>query len=189
MFQGIITGGKSAGEAIKELGASLINMFLKWKVQQLLAQAFSKSTMAASLAASSVTAAATAAAWAPAAAMVNAATFGAASAAGMTSLTGMSALSSIMPSFLADGGVVTAPTLAVLGEGSESEAVLPLSKLSGLMNSSGGGSVQVNVINQTQENVRASASARMNGKKTVIDLFIQGYNDNVSGIQDIVRSR
>jgi hypothetical protein len=49
---------------------------------------------------------------------------------------------------LADGGLVTGPTLAMIGEGSESEAVLPLSKLgnimqgsfnAGSMNSSGGG--------------------------------------------------
>jgi hypothetical protein len=35
---------------------------------------------------------------------------------------------------LADGGIVTKPTLAMIGEGSESEAVMPLSKLSGMLN-------------------------------------------------------
>jgi hypothetical protein len=35
---------------------------------------------------------------------------------------------------LADGGVVTGPTLAMIGEGSESEAVMPLSKLGGMLN-------------------------------------------------------
>jgi len=34
---------------------------------------------------------------------------------------------------LADGGIVTGPTLAMVGEGNESEAVLPLSKLGGIM--------------------------------------------------------
>lgn len=34
---------------------------------------------------------------------------------------------------LADGGVATGPTLAMIGEGSESEAVLPLSKLGGML--------------------------------------------------------
>ena len=34
---------------------------------------------------------------------------------------------------LADGGVVTGPTLAMVGEGQESEAVLPLSKLEGML--------------------------------------------------------
>jgi hypothetical protein len=37
---------------------------------------------------------------------------------------------------LADGGLVTGPTLAMIGEGSESEAVLPLSKLGNVMQSS-----------------------------------------------------
>lgn len=36
--------------------------------------------------------------------------------------------------YLADGGVITAPTLAMVGEGRESEAVLPLSKLERLIN-------------------------------------------------------
>lgn len=40
---------------------------------------------------------------------------------------------------LAHGGVVTAPTLAVVGEGREPEAVLPLSKLDRMLNGTGGG--------------------------------------------------
>lgn len=35
---------------------------------------------------------------------------------------------------LADGGLATGPTLAMIGEGGESEAVLPLSKLGGMLN-------------------------------------------------------
>jgi hypothetical protein len=35
---------------------------------------------------------------------------------------------------LAKGGIATAPTLAMVGEGKESEAILPLSKLSGMLN-------------------------------------------------------
>lgn len=38
---------------------------------------------------------------------------------------------------MASGGIVTRPTLALVGEGRESEAVLPLSKLDGLLNTSG----------------------------------------------------
>jgi hypothetical protein len=37
---------------------------------------------------------------------------------------------------LASGGIVTKPTLAMVGEGNESEAVMPLSKLSGFLTSS-----------------------------------------------------
>ena len=35
---------------------------------------------------------------------------------------------------MAEGGVATGPTLAMIGEGNESEAVLPLSKLGGMLN-------------------------------------------------------
>ena len=44
---------------------------------------------------------------------------------------------------LANGGIVTGPTLALIGEGRESEAVIPLSKLNSMMDS---GSRQVEVV-------------------------------------------
>ena len=40
---------------------------------------------------------------------------------------------------LASGGIATKPTLAMIGEGRESEAVLPLSKLKGMLGGGGGG--------------------------------------------------
>lgn len=46
---------------------------------------------------------------------------------------------------LASGGVVTKPTMALIGEGNESEAVMPLSKLSALMNGQDRGSFGDNV--------------------------------------------
>jgi hypothetical protein len=42
---------------------------------------------------------------------------------------------------LAQGGVATAATLAMVGEGSEPEAILPLSKLAAMLEGIGGGSV------------------------------------------------
>ena len=42
---------------------------------------------------------------------------------------------------LAEGGIATKPTLAMIGEGRESEAVLPLSKLKGMLGGGGGMSV------------------------------------------------
>lgn len=42
---------------------------------------------------------------------------------------------------LADGGIATGPTLAMIGEGDEDEAVLPLSKLASLMGGTGGGQI------------------------------------------------
>jgi len=43
---------------------------------------------------------------------------------------------------LADGGIVTRPTIAMIGEGGEPEAVIPLSKLAGM----GGGGITVNIL-------------------------------------------
>lgn len=63
--------------------------------------------------------------------------------------------------FLEDGGVTTGPTMAMIGEGSEQEAVLPLSKLQGLLDMDGGGGrpivLQINgsgFREYLQENVR-----------------------------------
>jgi len=40
--------------------------------------------------------------------------------------------------YLAEGGITTGPTMAMIGEGREQEAVLPLSKLQGLLDRSSG---------------------------------------------------
>lgn len=45
-------------------------------------------------------------------------------------------LSKIFGSGMAEGGIVTGPTLTMVGEGNEHEAVMPLSKLSGFLNTS-----------------------------------------------------
>lgn len=52
---------------------------------------------------------------------------------------------------LATGGIVTGPTLALIGEGAESEAVIPLSKLDAMMQNSGGGYTEVGgrIMNNT----------------------------------------
>jgi len=44
---------------------------------------------------------------------------------------------------MAEGGIVTGPTLALIGEGRESEAVIPLSKLNTMMQGGGGQNVVV----------------------------------------------
>lgn len=56
-------------------------------------------------------------------------------------LVGMKAVSKgtgINIPFLAEGGIVTGPTLAMIGEGGESEAVIPLSKLPQIAGATGG---------------------------------------------------
>lgn len=46
---------------------------------------------------------------------------------------------------MATGGIVTSPTLAMIGEGRESEAVIPLSKLDEMMNNSGSSNTAGNI--------------------------------------------
>jgi phage-related protein len=68
--------------------------------------------------------------------------------------------------YLAEGGITTGPTMAMIGEGTEREAVLPLSKLQGLidMGRSGGQTVVFEIRGGSrafreffQESVRADA--------------------------------
>ena len=100
---------------------------------------------AATTAASVASGAAIAAAWAPAAAMVSLATLGANSIPAMAGITATTAMATMMSlPKLANGGITTGPSLAVIGEGRHSEAVLPLSdrvfsKLADGITSKGGG--------------------------------------------------
>lgn len=48
---------------------------------------------------------------------------------------------------LATGGIVTSPTLAVIGEGRESEAVIPLSKLDSMLNGDSGNNTTTQEVN------------------------------------------
>lgn len=52
---------------------------------------------------------------------------------------------------LAKGGIVTKPTLAMVGEGNESEAVLPISKLKAFIGETGGGN---STTNNNKENIQ-----------------------------------
>lgn len=65
---------------------------------------------------------------------------------------------------LATGGIVSSPTLAMIGEGSEPEAVVPLSKLDAMMSGSNGGnssnsSITINlsgIMTRSQSDLRAT---------------------------------
>jgi hypothetical protein len=46
---------------------------------------------------------------------------------------------------LAEGGIVTGPTIAMIGEGREPEAIIPLSKLASMGFGGGGANITVNV--------------------------------------------
>jgi len=65
---------------------------------------------------------------------------------------------------LAEGGIVSSPTIAMIGEGREPEAVIPLSKLGSMGFGGGGGNITINVTSaDPNEVVRA----------------LQAYNRNV----------
>lgn len=182
---GVITGSKSAAQAMKELGMQLITMVVKWMVQRQLAATMSKGLEKAMTASSVASAALTAKAWAPAAAMVAAATFGASTAtaaAGLTALSGLSRALAIPG--LAKGGIVTSPTLAMIGEGKGPEAVIPLDRLG---NMGGETRVTVNVHNNTGTPTQARQQTTRNGQEVVVDLFLDAFARDVNGLRTVLK--
>ena len=85
----------------------------------------------------------------------------------------------------AKGGIVTAPTLAMIGEGGEHEAVIPLNERNLSAMGGGkrdGGGVIVNITNKTDskvgvENKRFDASLN----KMVLDIVVDGASRNIGG--------
>jgi len=143
----VILGTMSAKEAFKQLGAKMIEAVVNFLVELAVAKAISLLTQKV-LTVSSLTMASTlAAAWAPVAAFVSLATFGAnaaPAAAGIAATTALSAgiaagVAALQVPQLQAGGIVTQPTLAVLGEEGP-EAVIPLAQAGSL-----GMTVNVNI--------------------------------------------
>ena len=129
----MITGAKTAGEAFKALGKTMVGMladFVAKKIASILiGQAMEKTASAAQASLAAVTGAAVASSWYPAAAMVSLATMGnnaAPAMAGITATVGLSKALSIP--MLASGGITTGPVAAIIGEGKHDEAVLPLNR-------------------------------------------------------------
>lgn len=127
----LITGAKTVGEAFSAMGQAMLKVIAdyvaKWIAGKVMMAIFGKSTMATETAAGVAAGASMAAAWAPAAAAVSLATFGANSAPAMAGIGATYGLTQGL-SFLANGGLTTGPSLAVVGEGKYQEAVLPLSQ-------------------------------------------------------------
>lgn len=79
------------------------------------------------------------------------------------------------------GGVASSPQMAIFGEGSTPEAYVPLPDgrtIPVTMRGGGGGSnVQVNVINQTNQQVTAEHSQpRFDGEKMILDVVLKGVS-------------
>ncbi len=133
----MLSGTKSVKEAFADLGRAMIKTITDFLAEQIIAATIGKLLQTAATAASVAQAATIAAAWAPAAAFVSLATFGSnaiAAATGIGSVTALTtALSIPKPVAMAEGGVVTRPTLALIGEAGP-EAVVPLGASGGMRN-------------------------------------------------------
>jgi hypothetical protein len=124
----VISGTRAWKDAITGLGKSLVKMVVDWIVQRGIAYAVGKVLQKTMLAHSMLVAGATAQAWAPAAAMVSLATFGANAPPAMAGISSTTALAQAMAiPKMAEGGVVTRPTIVLAGEKGK-EAIIPLDR-------------------------------------------------------------
>ncbi|HHG1209412.1 TPA: tape measure protein [Klebsiella pneumoniae] len=188
---GLLTGTMSAQEAMRSLGNtilnSVINSIVQVGVEALKNYILGQTLGAASVATSVGLAATTASAWAPAAAMASLASFGAnagPAAAGISSTVGL-ASGLALAGARYNGGPVSAGGLYQVGEKGKPEIyqastgkqyMIPgdNGKVIGNkdMQSGGGISVQVNVINQSTGATVQSANGYMQDGSAVVDLLI-----------------
>ena len=197
---GMITGSMSAQEAMQSLSStvlnSLINSFVQmgveWAKNAIMGAATQQAAIAATTsaqvagigvqtAASTTAAAATTAAWTPAAMMSSIASLGGAVAIGVGAMAGILALSGKRK----NGGPVSAGSMYQVGEGGKPEIyqastgkqyMIPGDNGKVISNkdmqSGGGISVQVNVINQSTGGTVQSADGYMQDGSVVVDLLI-----------------
>lgn len=188
---GLLTGTMSAQEAMRSLGNtilnSVINSIVQVGVEALKNYILGQTLGAASVATSVGLAATTASAWAPAAAMASLASFGAnagPAAAGISSTVGL-ANGLALAGARYNGGPVSAGGLYQVGEKGKPEIYQASTGKQYMipgdngkvvsnkdMQSGGGISVQVNVINQSTGATVQSADGYMQDGSAVVDLLI-----------------
>lgn len=188
---GLLTGTMSAQEAMRSLGNtilnSVINSIVQVGVEALKNYILGQTLGAASVATSVGLAATTASAWAPAAAMASLASFGAnagPAAAGISSTVGL-ANGLALAGARYNGGPVSAGGLYQVGEKGKPEIyqastgkqyMIPGDNGKVISNkdmqSGGGVSVQVNVINQSTGATVQNANGYMQDGSAVVDLLI-----------------
>lgn len=120
----IVNGGK-LGDVFKNVGKQIAQMFIQWQISRMMASALSDKLRTKEIAKNKVLAASLV----PPAVQKSIATVGPLAApaayAGATSAMMANGLGSLA---FASGGVITAPTFALMGEGKSDEAVIPLRK-------------------------------------------------------------
>lgn len=155
VFKALVRGTLDLKQAFKNLGLSMIDIVIDFVAQLVIAHTIGRVLSAISLAFATAQAAALSAAWAPAAFLASVATLGGAVAVGGASLAaGLGAFVGAIGALaigsagaqggagtaigttagpgvrgFAEGGVVSKPTVALIGEGGEREFVIPESKM------------------------------------------------------------
>lgn len=167
-----IRGTKSAQEVLKDFGNSVLSMIAKIAAQRL-AASWVDNILGAFSGGRSVGA--------------GVASFGSMSSIGYRSPMSDFHLAGGAPKLkMAKGGIVTAPTVAMIGEAGEHEAVIPLNERN--LSAIGGGgqgkapTVVVNITNKTDGKVKMenkSFDAPLN--RLVLDIVADGANRNVGG--------
>lgn len=197
---GIITGSMSAQEAAQSLASTVLNslvnafvqMGVEWARNAIMGATTQQTAIAATTAAqvagittqtaaSTAAAATTTAAWTPAAIMSSIASWGGAVAIGLGAMAGVMALAGKRK----NGGPVSAGSMYQVGEGGKPEIyqastgkqyMIPGDNGKVISNkdmqSGGGISVQVNVINQSTGATVQSADGYMQDGSAVVDLLI-----------------
>lgn len=179
-----IRGTKGAKAALQDFGNSVLNMMAKIAAQRLAA-----SWMTSILGIFSGSRGGTAAAY-NFGGVQHSNTFGFAGVSPVTQFTSGLANTANFSSHLkvpgfASGGIVTAPTLAMIGEGGEHEAVIPLNdrNLKAMGGSGGkGGGVVVNITNKTNSEVSVQKSGFDEDLgKWVLDVVVDGAQRDRGG--------
>ena len=187
----LIMGTQTWGDAIRNLGASLIQTVVNFYAQKLAgmitASLMGESMEKASAAKSTALAAQQAAAWATAALykeMVMPGTSAIALGSLAASSVGASALTATasIPA-LASGGITTGATIAMIGEGKYKEAVMPLNKSyfekAGLINDNAGNSYNINISAVDAKSVEKLF--KKNGRNLVKGLTNQSFKSTGRG--------
>lgn len=187
----LIMGTQTWGDAIRNLGASLIQTVVNFYAQKLAgmitASLMGESMEKASAAKSTALAAQQAAAWATAALykeMVMPGTSAIALGSLAASSVGASALTATasIPA-LASGGITTGATIAMIGEGKYKEAVIPLNKSyfekAGLINDNAGNSYNINISAVDAKSVEKLF--KKNGRNLVKGLTNQSFKSTGRG--------
>lgn len=165
-----IKGTKSAKSVLQDFGNTVLNMMAKIAAQRLAATWMSNILGAFG----GTRGGASAWTWGG---VTHDSSFGVKSAADQFISTAPTATSLFNVPKFATGGIVTAPTLAMIGEGGDHEAVIPLNdhNLAAMSGAGKGGGVIVNITNKSDSDVKvASSSYNEDMGRYILEVVVDG---------------